>query len=243
VGRHLDKLIEEAVAERRGKGKNTEYRLKTGGFSAGFSSEGKASCAEPQFDWNQWLIQRITITGYFREHSTGRLGVPIKVTPSHWAILLITQFTYRWRERALIRIGERKNRVTRTYRLTKAEQETVIRSSAANQEWDVCTADPRFIRYLKRQGYEPGPDHQLRDHLSCRVPFRRLRISKKVVLTDEKRAQLAIQLKMTPRNRGAVAAKSWRRVMNKPGGCNKHKSRKKGVGQEAWEGNCWRSMN
>jgi len=53
VSRHLDKLIEEGVAERRGKGKNTEYRLKTGGFSAGFSSEEKASCAEPQFDWNQ----------------------------------------------------------------------------------------------------------------------------------------------------------------------------------------------
>ena len=53
VSRHLDKLIEEGVAERRGKGKNTEYRLKTGGFSSGISSEEKASRVEPHFEWNQ----------------------------------------------------------------------------------------------------------------------------------------------------------------------------------------------
>jgi hypothetical protein len=107
----------------------------------------------------------------------------------------------------LIRIGEVKNSVTKTYRLTKEEQETVIRSSAADQEWDVCTADPRVIRYLKRQGYEPEPDYQLRDHLSCRIPYRKLRISKKAGLTAEQKARLAIQLKMTPRNREAAAVK------------------------------------
>jgi len=107
----------------------------------------------------------------------------------------------------LIRIGERKSRVTRTYRLTKEEQETVIRCSAADQEWDVCTADPRFIRYLKRQGYEPEPDYQLGDYLSCRVPFRRLRIRRLEGLTAEQRARLAIRLKTVPRNRGAAAVK------------------------------------
>ena len=97
--------------------------------------------------------------------------------------------------------------MTRTYRLTKAEQETVIRCSAADQDWDICTADPRFVRYLKRQGYEPAPDYQGRDYLSCRIPYRKLRLSKKAGLTAEQRARLAIQLKMTPRNREVAAAK------------------------------------
>ena len=128
--------------------------------------------------------------------------------------------------------------MTRTYRLTKEEQETVIRCSAADRERGACTADPRFIRYLKRQGYEPEPDYQLGDYLSCRIPYRKLRISKKAGLTAEQKARLAIQLKMVSRNRDAATAKSCRRVTNKPGGCNKHKSREKGVGQETWEGNC-----
>ena len=98
--------------------------------------------------------------------------------------------------------------MTNKGRLTKEEQETVIRCSAADQEWDVCTADPRFIRYLKRQGYEPEPDYQLGDYLSCRIPYRKRRISKKSGLTAEKKARLAIQLKMTPRNREAATAKS-----------------------------------
>ncbi len=95
-----------------------------------------------------------------------------------------------------------------TYRLTREEQETVIGCSAADREWDVCTADPRFARYLRRQGYEPEPDFQFHDCVFCRIPFRKLRISKKAGLTAERRARLASQLKMTPRNRGAAATKS-----------------------------------
>ena len=98
--------------------------------------------------------------------------------------------------------------MTNKYKLTKAEQETVIRCSAADQEWDVCTADPRFIRYLKRQGYQPEPDYQGRDYLSCRIPYRKLRISKKAGLTAEQKARLAIQLKMVSRNSDAATAKS-----------------------------------
>ena len=96
----------------------------------------------------------------------------------------------------------------KTYRLTKEEQETVIRSSAADQEWDVCTADPRFIRYLKRQGYEPGPDHQFPDHMSCKVPFRKLRIRRIAELRADQKARLAFQLKTTPRNRESAEVKS-----------------------------------
>lgn len=95
-----------------------------------------------------------------------------------------------------------------TYRLARGEQDTVIGGSAADQEWDVCTANPRFIRYLKRQGYEPAPDYQLGDHLSCRISYRRLRISKKAGLTAEQKARLAFQLKMVSRNRDAATAKS-----------------------------------
>ncbi len=94
------------------------------------------------------------------------------------------------------------------YKLTKAEQETVIGCSAADSEWDVCTADPRFIRYLKRQGYEPGPDHQFPGHMSCKVPFRKLRIRRIAELKADQKARLAFRLKTTPRNRESAEVKS-----------------------------------
>lgn len=78
------------------------------------------------------------------------------------------------------------------YKLTREEQETVIRSSAAEDGWDICSADPRVIRYLKRQGYDPAPDHQLSGYLRCRVPFSKVRIRKREVsMSAERRAGLA----------------------------------------------------
>ena len=65
-------------------------------------------------------------------------------------------------------------------KLTREEQETVIHSSAADKEWDVCTADPRFIRYLMKQGYVPESDHQFSDpYMAFTVPFNRLRLLKR----------------------------------------------------------------
>ena len=65
-------------------------------------------------------------------------------------------------------------------KLTREEQETVIRSSAADQQWDVCSADPRFIRYLMRQGYAPEPDHQFSDpYMAFKLPYNRLRVLKR----------------------------------------------------------------
>ena len=98
--------------------------------------------------------------------------------------------------------------MTRTYRLTKAEQETVIRCSAADQEFDVCTADPKVIRYLRRQGYHPEPDYQFPDHMSCKVPFRKLRIRRIAELKADQKARLAFRLKTTPRNRESAEVKS-----------------------------------
>jgi hypothetical protein len=95
-----------------------------------------------------------------------------------------------------------------TYRLTKEEQETVIRCSAADQEWDVCTVDPRFIRHLNRQGYHPEPDYQFPDHMSCKVLFRKLRIRRISELKADQKARLAFRLKTRPRNRESAEAKS-----------------------------------
>ena len=53
VARHLDTLINDGLAERMGRGKNTMYRFKGSGFSAGFSSTEETPCKEPQFEWNQ----------------------------------------------------------------------------------------------------------------------------------------------------------------------------------------------
>lgn len=66
------------------------------------------------------------------------------------------------------------------YKLTKEERETVIRASAADSDWDVCTADPRIARYLMKQGYAPDPDHQFSDpYMAFRMPFGRLRFLKR----------------------------------------------------------------
>jgi hypothetical protein len=82
------------------------------------------------------------------------------------------------------------------YKLTREEQETTIRASAADEEWDICSSDPRFIRYLKRQGYEPVPDHQLSGFFKFQISFIKLRIRKREIkVTDEQRAGLAKRTK------------------------------------------------
>ena len=86
--------------------------------------------------------------------------------------------------------------MAKEYKLTREEQETTMRASAADGEWDICSADPRFIRYLKRQGYEPVPDHQLSGFVKFRVPFEKLRIRKREIKVSEaQRAGLAKRTK------------------------------------------------
>jgi hypothetical protein len=81
-------------------------------------------------------------------------------------------------------------------KLAREEQETTIRASAADEEWEICSADPRFIRYLKRQGYEPVSDNQLSGFVRFQVPFKKLRIRKREIkVTDEQRAGLAKRTK------------------------------------------------
>lgn len=66
------------------------------------------------------------------------------------------------------------------YKLTREEQETIFRTSAADKEWDICTADPRFIRYLIKQGYAPEADNQFsHPYMAFTVPFNRLRLLKR----------------------------------------------------------------
>ncbi len=80
--------------------------------------------------------------------------------------------------------------------LTREEQETVIRCSAADQEWDICTADPRMIHHLEKQGYSSVPDHQLSDpYVAFRIPFRSLRARK-----AEKRKLSLAELERRRRN-------------------------------------------
>ncbi len=40
-------------------------------------------------------------------------------------------------------------------KLSRQEQETVIRTSSADNFWDVWTCDPKFIRRFAKAGYEP----------------------------------------------------------------------------------------
>lgn len=60
--------------------------------------------------------------------------------------------------------------------LTREEQETVIRASVADSTWNVCTADPRIIRLMERQGYQPDLRKNPWGYVSFTVPFDRVKI-------------------------------------------------------------------
>jgi len=63
-------------------------------------------------------------------------------------------------------------------RLSRDEQETIIRGSAASREWEVCTADPKMIRRMHRQGYIPEARPNPWGYVSFTVPFNRIAIRK-----------------------------------------------------------------
>ena len=64
------------------------------------------------------------------------------------------------------------------YKLTKQEQETIIRGSAANNTWEIVTADPRTIRRMEKQGYKPDDRPNPWGYVSYTVPFNRIAIRK-----------------------------------------------------------------
>jgi len=66
------------------------------------------------------------------------------------------------------------------YKLTKQEQETIIKSNAASQEWEIVTADPRTIRRMEKLGYEPDDRQNPWGYVSFTLPFDRIAIRKAV---------------------------------------------------------------
>jgi hypothetical protein len=62
--------------------------------------------------------------------------------------------------------------------LTREEQETIIRGNAASKTWEVVTADPRILRRMEKQGYQPDPRKNPWGYISFTVPFDRVRILK-----------------------------------------------------------------
>ena len=58
----------------------------------------------------------------------------------------------------------------------REEQETVIRASAANREWNFFTWDPKFARRLEKLGYAPVKGQQ--GGWSCRIALDRIAIRK-----------------------------------------------------------------
>lgn len=83
--------------------------------------------------------------------------------------------------------------------LSREERETVILGNAASREWEVCTADPRIIRKLERQGYKREGRENPWGYVSFRLPFNRLSIRKR-----EGR-------KLTPGNLAKMASMSLKR--------------------------------
>jgi hypothetical protein len=64
------------------------------------------------------------------------------------------------------------------YKLTREEQETVIRGNAASQAWEIIAADPRIIRKMEKQGYKPDGRRNPWGFFSFTVPFDRVKIAK-----------------------------------------------------------------
>src|SRR6266705_898575 len=81
--------------------------------------------------------------------------------------------------------------------LTREEQETFFRTSAADDFWEFYSRDPKFKRLMERRGYTVNVDHQ--GLWSCKIPRESLILRsasrKKRVLTDEAKAMIAEQLK------------------------------------------------
>ena len=81
--------------------------------------------------------------------------------------------------------------------LTREEQETFFRTSAADDDWEFYSRDPKFKRLLERRGYTVNADSQ--GLWSCKLPRESLILRsasrKKRVLTDEEKARVVEQLK------------------------------------------------
>ena len=64
------------------------------------------------------------------------------------------------------------------YKLTREEQETIIKGNAASREWEIITADPRTIRRLEKQGYKPDDRPNPWGYISYTLPLDRIAIRK-----------------------------------------------------------------
>jgi hypothetical protein len=63
-------------------------------------------------------------------------------------------------------------------KLTREEQETIIKGNAANNEWEIITADSRTIRRMEEQGYKPDDRPNQWGYVSFTVPFDRIAVRK-----------------------------------------------------------------
>lgn len=57
-------------------------------------------------------------------------------------------------------------------KLTKAEQETIIRAAGDDKEWHVWSDDPKMVRKLKKQGWDV-------DGGFCKIPLNGITIRKR----------------------------------------------------------------
>ena len=64
------------------------------------------------------------------------------------------------------------------FKLTREEMETIIRGNASSKEWDICTADPRMIRKMEKQGYKRDQQENPWGYVSFTVPWNRVKIMK-----------------------------------------------------------------
>ncbi|HTY61832.1 MAG TPA: hypothetical protein VMG30_06210 [Acidobacteriota bacterium] len=64
------------------------------------------------------------------------------------------------------------------FKLMREEMETIIRGNASSKKWDICTADPRMIRKMEKQGYTLDQRENPWGYVSFTVPFDRVKIMK-----------------------------------------------------------------
>jgi hypothetical protein len=61
------------------------------------------------------------------------------------------------------------------YKLSAEEKETVIRSSAADKQWDVMSADSRIINKLTKKGFKQTQAKNPWGYVSFKIDFDRVR--------------------------------------------------------------------
>jgi len=82
--------------------------------------------------------------------------------------------------------------------LSRIEMETFFRTDAASKEWEFYSRDPKFLRKMKKRGYELKEDHQ--GLWSVKIPLSALSIRSNPALRPKRERPSATKGQFLPKS-------------------------------------------